>query len=176
MKVLEKSREERQRLPLTQKARRRRWLLGANLVPKRRRWLAASKKKSVAAVPKEAAPKPNGKPAASSGFIGIKQWVQSTRSFCATYSLAAMQGRAAAAAGNVRSVLTCAPKLKTAAVVTTRKSNNSGSTPRLGRPRAEGKIFALLYILVAFIFYVSFRVLFKNRTRHVTRHLWLVYS
>jgi hypothetical protein len=97
MKVLEKSREERQRLPRIQKARRRRWLLGANLVPKRRRWLAAPKKKSVAAAPK-AAPKPMSAPAASLGSIGIEQWVQSTRSVRATSSLAAMQRRAAAAA------------------------------------------------------------------------------
>jgi hypothetical protein len=153
MKVLEKSREERQGLPQTQKARRRRLLLGANLVPKRRRWLAASKKKNVAAAPK-AAPKPKSAPTASLGSIGIEQWVQSTRSV-RTSSLAAMQGRAAAAAGNVRSVHTDAPKS------TTRKTNNSESTPRLGRPRAEGKIFALLYILVAFIF-MSFSVFFSR--------------
>jgi hypothetical protein len=47
-------------------------------------------------------------------------------------------------------VHTGAPKLKTAAAAPTIKSNNSKSTPRLGRPRAEGKIFALLYILIAF--------------------------
>ena len=175
MKVPEKSRKERERLPRTQKARRRRWLLGSSLVPKRRMWLVASKKKDVAAAPK-AALKPKSAPAASSGSISIEQWVQSTRSVRATSSLAAMQGRAAAAAGNVRSVHTGATKFKTAAAATTRKIYNSESTPRLGRPRAEGKIFALLYILVAFIFNVSFRVLFQNRTRHVTRHLWLGYS
>ena len=86
-----------------------------------------------------------------------------------------MQGRAAAAAGNVRSVHTGASKLKTAAAATTRKTNNSESTPRLGRPRAELKIFALLYILVAFIFHVFFCVLVQNRTRHVARNLWLGY-
>jgi hypothetical protein len=41
--------------------------------------------------------------------------------------------------------------LKTAAAVNTRTPKNS-EAPRLGRPRAEGKTFALLYILVAFIF------------------------
>jgi hypothetical protein len=78
----------------------------------------AQKEKSVAAAPK-AAPKPKSAPAASISPIGIEQWVQSTHSFRATSSLAALQGRAAAAAGNVRSVHTGAPKLKTSAAVTT---------------------------------------------------------
>ena len=48
----------------------------------------AQKEKSVAAAPK-AAPKPKSAPAACLCSIGIEQWVQSTRSVRATYSLAA---------------------------------------------------------------------------------------
>ena len=82
-----------------------------------------------------------------------------------------MQGRAAAAAGNVRIAHIGAPKLKTAAAATTRKTNNSESRPRLGRPRAEGKIFALLYILVAFVLYVSSVFFFESNQASYTAFL-----